>query len=130
MYHCWTGANKCYISSAFLQFNKSVFFHSWTRMKDADGGWRVRSHQGFFYSFLLPICIVKVLFISYKSSWLFPFFKLFFKGGQMNNVLCLKFLYQNARWNSPESRRFDLRIQNLPGEDPGPPPLLSTLCNV
>jgi len=36
----------------------------------------------------------------------------------MNKGLCLKFLYQNAR---PESRRFDLRIQNLPGEDPGTP---------
>jgi len=35
----------------------------------------------------------------------------------MNKVLCLKFLYQNARCNSPASRRFDLRIKYLLGED-------------
>jgi len=26
-------------------------------------------------------------------------------------------MYQNARWNCPELRRFYLRIQNLPVED-------------
>jgi len=39
----------------------------------------------------------------------------------MNKVLCQKCLYRNARWNSLESRRFDLRFQHLPGDRPGPP---------
>ena len=54
---------------------------------------------------------------------------LFLKEVIMNKVLCLKFLYQNARWNSPESRWFDLRIQNLPGEDPRTLPSINTIFN-
>ena len=47
----------------------------------------------------------------------------------MNKVLCLKLMYQNARSHCPESRKFDLRIQNMQREDPRNPHPFSHIFN-
>ena len=74
--------------------------------------------QSFFNYVCLRFVLKKAIFRSHNSSWLFQFFKLFFKKFRINNVLCLDFLYQSAHWNSPESRRFDLPFKICRGSTP------------
>jgi len=94
-------------------------------MKDADGGWRVRS-QGFLYSFCFRFVLWKLYSLAINRVYYFYYSISFLKEVRMNKVLCLKFLYQKARWKKPQIAQIWLTHSKFAGWGPRTPPLLST----